>query len=231
MADYFEDNDWCYRVEHARPGSFRRCREALAMHELPRSPSASPFIERAHVVRRLVAIARFQRTHGRLLTTGFFDLVRELRRRDGPDLVAARLLLELVTARGPEWVLAQWCSGELAPLLDGAHAEAGRLGDAFVALRARNDDMTAHAANLEGHAARLEARVASLDDYVPQLDARAITAELELERLRPEVARLTEREATLQRIENGGWWRLRTRLLPLLRAGAGVRRRVSRSER
>jgi lipopolysaccharide transport system ATP-binding protein len=40
----------------------------------------------------------------------------------------------------------------------------------------------------------------------------------------PELAYLRERDATLQRVLTGGWWRLRARLLPLLRLAGRSRR-------
>jgi len=42
-----------------------------------------------------------------------------------------------------------------------------------------------------------------------------------------EVAWLRLRNQTLEAIERGGWWRLRDRLLPVLRLGARVRRRIA----
>jgi glycogen synthase len=68
--------------------------------------------------------------------------------------------------------------------------------------------------------------------------------EPELEQARAELSRLHEavaaeertleflsrRDDTLSRIEQGGWWRLRGRILPLLRFATWVRRRVSRGQ-
>jgi peptidoglycan/xylan/chitin deacetylase (PgdA/CDA1 family) len=60
----------------------------------------------------------------------------------------------------------------------------------------------------------------------------------ELDRLREhvecsaaDIAWLRSRSETLTAIENGGWWRLRTRLQPLLALGARVRRRLARRAR
>jgi glycosyltransferase involved in cell wall biosynthesis len=58
--------------------------------------------------------------------------------------------------------------------------------------------------------------------------ADASAREEEVEALRAEVEALRERAATLDRVTAGGWWRLRGRLLPVLRVASAFRRTVSR---
>jgi hypothetical protein len=58
--------------------------------------------------------------------------------------------------------------------------------------------------------------------------AAEIARDDELAALRAEVDVLRGRAAALERITAGGWWRLRGRLLPLLRAAAALRRTVRR---
>ena len=131
MFSYYEDNDWCLRLERARPASQRRCREAIAVHPDRRPlPDGPQFVRRAFAVRRLRAHARFFATHGILLDTELADLVPELVKSDGSrDDAAARLLLALVDARGPAWTLMTWMGGGLAPLLEPEHAERARLDE------------------------------------------------------------------------------------------------------
>jgi GT2 family glycosyltransferase len=68
-----------------------------------------------------------------------------------------------------------------------------------------------HAADLEPTVDRLEAEVAELWERVNAL-----------------IATVEARDRQLAEITGGGWWRLRERLLPLLRRFAAARRRVSR---
>jgi hypothetical protein len=159
MGAYFEDNEWCHRVALTRPGCFRRSREARALHRVTtRMDAGADYTTRSRAADLLLSHARFYERHGLLLETGLADLVPELRGRDGELRTgAARLLMELLLARGGDWVFMEWMNGGLAPLLrDDAQEE--------------------------------------LLDF------------------------LRERHATLERVENGGWWRLRGRLLPALRA-------------
>lgn len=119
LGAYYEDNEWCYRVSRARPGTFRRSREALMFHHGTRPPKAAPdFVSRSRVVELLASIARFYELHGLLLAPWLFDHVAELRADDGTfDVPSARLLMELVIAKGAEWVLMEWMNRNLDALL------------------------------------------------------------------------------------------------------------------
>jgi GT2 family glycosyltransferase len=127
MAAYFEDNEWCYRVERARPGSFRRSAEALALHhhELKGWPALGTMDLAAilpGVIPYVEAVAHFYRLHG-LVLDGLFAFVPELLAVDGtPDVAAAGLLLDLLLAEGPDRLLARWRAGGLAPLFAGIRA-------------------------------------------------------------------------------------------------------------
>jgi len=182
MAAYFEDNEWSYRVARERPSSFRRSRDALALHRLTERPVFHTGLETR--LARAAACARFYERHGVLLGPWLFDTVPELRAEDGScDLAGARLLMELISRNGPEWTLSAWQDGQLWGLL-GAH--------------------------------RLKARL------------RTASAELarahEAARSREETfAWLYERHLTLRRVEQGGWWRLRGRVLPLIRVAQRLR--------
>lgn len=182
MSTYYEDNEWCLRVAQAREGAFRRCREAVAVHHLrERKLGGATLEDRALTVRLLVSHARFYERHDLLLGPCLFDVVPELRADDGTwDLAAIRLLLELVSSKGPDWVLAAWVAGGLSPLVGASRRER-----------------------------QLEAEVARLREAVTEQEAALVF--------------LHERHQTLDRVEHGGWWRLRGRLLPLLRLASWAR--------
>ena len=160
--------EWCFRVEQQRPGSLRS-----TDGRRPRTaPTGLDYISRSLALEPLLDCARFYARHGTLLAPEVFDLVPELSK---DDVAAAKLLMELLLAKGTDWVFMQWSNGELDILLG-----AGRR----VAERER--------ANAE------------------------VLADL---------AFFQTRHETLERIEAGGWWRLRGVLLPALRVYWQLRRR------
>jgi glycosyltransferase involved in cell wall biosynthesis/GT2 family glycosyltransferase len=199
MSAYYEDNEWCYRIALERPRAFRRCREALAIHHLTRKQLGQKSPEgRALTVKMLTAHARFYERHGVLLSPWLFDVVPELRSEDGScDLRAARLLLELVSAKGAGWTVSAWIDGSLAPLLDGPSQR--------LQLRRASDGL--QGAWLDG--AQWKAEVQRLREAVASQEQT--------------LAFLHQRHETLAAIEQGGWWQLRGRLLPLLRLSEGLR--------
>lgn len=207
MSAYYEDNDWCLRLDRARPASQRRCREAIAVHAAQDpAPGGSSFVGRAEAVRRLSAHARFLATHRKLLHTQLVELVPELARPDGsPDHAAASLLLALIDARGPAWTLMAWGEGALAPLF-----EAPRLREA------------------ESRLASERERVALQHERIDQQEQRIGFQQARLDELEAEIGWLRQRAETLARVEAGGWWRLRGRLAPLLVPASRLRRAVKR---
>ena len=81
-----------------------------------------------------------------------------------------------------------------------------------------------------GQLAQLRARMErAVQEKVAATEERAATAEVAAEAARAEAARAQAEaarvEGTLERIYAGGWWRLRARLLPLLRLAARLRPR------
>ncbi|HEV7920044.1 MAG TPA: hypothetical protein VGR02_04550 [Thermoanaerobaculia bacterium] len=100
----FALHEWCYRTngvvlappEAAQPRARRR-----------RGDSDD---ERRSAAPLLAPIAHFYRKHG-LVMNDVFSVAPEL-----TDTRSARLLLELVSARGVEWIAEQWVEGELGPL-------------------------------------------------------------------------------------------------------------------
>ena len=164
MTAYYEDNDWSLRVTRRDPGAFRRCREAIVLHlGGDATPSGERLEQRWRTAGRLTAHAHFLRRHGKIFANELQDLVPELCNRGGGlDLPAARLLLALVEARGPRWLVAQWQGDGLAPLLRGARLKG--FEDEFERLKAE-----VH------HLAPLEDEVTRLQDEVHQLAPKAET--------------------------------------------------------
>ena len=119
MNAYFEDNSWSLTVSQARPDAFLRSREALVLHHLaPKHSAGADFTARCEIVRLLQNYAHFFDRHGVLLGPWLFDHVSQLRAQDGScDLPSARLLMELVSAKGPDWILMEWMNGDLEGLL------------------------------------------------------------------------------------------------------------------
>lgn len=67
----------------------------------------------------------------------------------------------------------------------------------------------------------MAARIKDLEAEVEHLARRGVAETSEL-------AWLRQRAETLARVEAGGWWRLRGRLLPVIRIGSRLLRRGSR---
>jgi GT2 family glycosyltransferase len=207
MAAYYEDNEWCYRVALDRPAAFRRCREAVAVHHFAAPGFNTPFPRRSATVERLAAYARFHERHGRLMDVDFRHLLPELCGPDGePDWDAARLLLELVTAKGTDWVLAEWYAGGLAPLFE---RDTGELR--AVDAEARADEAAQRAEIAEQQA-----------ELVVQTAAAAEAARADL------AAEVARRDEALREIRESSWWRLHARLLPAIRLARAVERRIRR---
>lgn len=101
----FAIHEWCYRSNDAcftgpdAPAPRRRASRRGDSDE-----------ERRQAAPLLAPIARFYRKHG-LVMKDVFSVAPEL-----TDTRSARLLLELVSARGTEWIAEQWVAGELGPL-------------------------------------------------------------------------------------------------------------------
>ena len=60
-------------------------------------------------------------------------------------------------------------------------------------------------------------------DVLEDID-RVVALESERSAVREHVTWLEARHLTLSRVEAGGWWKLRSRLLPLLRVAAAIKR-------
>jgi hypothetical protein len=98
----------------------------------------------------------------------------------------------------------------------------------FPAFDGKRDDQPARAQEFFARI-REPAGLASLRSEVARAAHSEQSArEEELEALQAEVEALRERALTLDRVTAGGWWRLRGRLLPVLRLASALRRTLSR---
>jgi hypothetical protein len=125
--------------------------------------------------------------------------------------------MSLIAANGVDWTVAEWMNGRLEPLLD--RAEIARLRAEGGVQQAQIAQLEAHAAHLEAYAAEVQAHAVALEDRVTALQAeRSQTGE--------RVAWLEDRHQTLCAVEAGGWWRLRSRVQPLLGPAARIWARI-----
>ena len=100
--------------------------------------------------------------------------------------------------------------------------DAARLRCAAQVLRLREAlDVLVEARQAAEHADWMPARIKELEAAVEQLAGQCDADAAELTWLR-------YRAETLARIEAGGWWRLRARLLPVIRVASRLLRRGSR---
>ncbi len=95
-----------------------------------------------------------------------------------------------------------------------------QLRDVRIALRRAHGEQTARVRAVERRADELHRAVDGLHAEVAARDARVAQLEAQLAAVEVESARRGE---TLAQIEAGGWWRLRRRLLPLMRLAGRAR--------
>jgi GT2 family glycosyltransferase len=122
MSNYYEDNEWCFRVSQSRSGCFRRSCEAIILHHAEHKPwGRKDFVGRAYLVRFISLAAYFYRAHGLLLGCpglDVFTIMPELTRTNETlDLAGARLVMELASTHSDDWLLMEWMNGGLDPVL------------------------------------------------------------------------------------------------------------------
>ena len=119
MRYYFEDNEWCHRINEAGAGKFYRVVEALGIHyHESKAPNPSQPVEesRKQTMKYVETLAYFYRKHD-LIYEGMFHFVPELGPPTNPlSISSARIFLELVNSYGGDWVLNRWNHNQLAPL-------------------------------------------------------------------------------------------------------------------
>lgn len=188
---YFEDNEWCYRLDAWLPGSVRRSVEALALHhQQEKGRCGSGLVGVGDALPFLAAAARFHQLHGRVLDT-VFVFAPELAPGGRQDVAAARLLLELIAAKGTDWVLLNWLNGGLSPL--------------FRATSDRPD------VELRGTLAATTAELAAAHEGLRQAGRQLADAEEGLRQAGREQAaaneRLRQADRELAGIHASRWWR------------------------
>jgi GT2 family glycosyltransferase len=121
MIMYYEDNEWFYRLGRRQPPAiFRRSVHALVLHyQQLKSPREESRDEILRSLPYLQSLAHFYRVHGRILE-GIFVFAPRLVAKGRRDTAAARLLVELIAARGCDWLGREWLAGGLAPLFRGS---------------------------------------------------------------------------------------------------------------
>jgi GT2 family glycosyltransferase len=164
---------------------------------------------------------------GSSITTDYQEFVWERNRARFVDKWGA-LLTEHVPGRGRTWSLPE----DAIPRQDRQLDEAAR----------ERAQLMRGVATAEAFSSRLRDRLAAMDaereqthDAFERTHADLVAAYEELERTHERLAavdaELRIRAEKLARIEAGGWWRLRSRLLPLLRIAAAIRRSAGRDVR
>jgi GT2 family glycosyltransferase len=124
------------------------------------------------MVELLASYARFYQLHGRLLGPWLFEHIPGMRAADGScDLAAARLLMELVIAKGTDWIFMEWMRGDLDGLLSNRRRQAAE----------------AAAARLKSRTAYDASTIDALDTRIAALDTRLNDATLGLQRIEESV--------------------------------------------
>lgn len=119
MRAYYEDLEWCYRLNKLGFGRFYKNGAALALHHhkgVSFSDVSAVEERRRQSGRYIETIAYFYKIHGKIIQN-LFDFVPELGPpTDGLSISSAKLFLELVNSRGCDWTIDKWNNDELAPL-------------------------------------------------------------------------------------------------------------------
>jgi GT2 family glycosyltransferase/exopolysaccharide biosynthesis predicted pyruvyltransferase EpsI len=223
MRYYYEDVEWCVRLNQIGTGRFYRSVEAMAIHyHEPKVPSSflAESERRKRVIMYVESIARFYQVHGKVIEA-LFGFMPELGNpSQSVNVSSAKIVLELINAYGTQWVLDEWNRGELAPLFASAQFQAAAAqkyaempGDSKV-LRLREA-----IANLSERVARDIESITQLEDKLTQ------TTDSFSDQLAAREAQIGSKDAELDRIRGSLGWRLLSRygrikyryLMPLYR--------------
>lgn len=116
MSGYYEDLEWCYRLNMQGEGAFYRSVEALALHHHePKVPDPSlPIEERKRLALPFIqAIANFHARHGCIIQN-LFDFIPELTLQNHqPDILSGKFILRLLGVYGADWLLDNWRQGDI----------------------------------------------------------------------------------------------------------------------
>jgi GT2 family glycosyltransferase/exopolysaccharide biosynthesis predicted pyruvyltransferase EpsI len=223
MRHYYEDVEWCFRLNQSSEGLFCRSVEAMAIHyHEPKAPSTFLGKNERHnlAIRYIESIARFYQAHGKVIEA-IFMFMPEL---GSPiNVSSARKVLELVNAYGSQWVLDEWNQGELAPLFAPALFQAAatrkysELPDDSIVLRLREA-----IASLSGRVARDIEFIAEQED---KIGAQEEKLGAQQDKIGAQEEQLCSKDAELARMRGSLGWRLLSRygrikyrfLLPIYR--------------
>jgi GT2 family glycosyltransferase len=219
MQGYYEDLEWCYRLNQIGEGLFHRSVEALALH-YHRPPTladaASSEDKRQQSVKYIEAIAHFYRIHGRIVQN-IFDFVPELRPpSDQLVISAARMFLELVNSVGTDWLMERWNGNRLDPLFAATRlsTESAQLVEAQGRVMELTDRLAISKAKFSAKTVEdgktIESLTESLAKSNANFNARTVEDGKTIESLRDRLARseqlvrvlVTERRETRKSLEH-----------------------------
>ncbi|MCE9530132.1 MAG: glycosyltransferase [Planctomycetes bacterium] len=196
---YYEDLEWGYRLTHAGEAAIIRCPDAIGIHDTrSKVPDATwPELERRrHAMRFLETMSHFYRKHGLIIEDAPLFMPELGDPNDPRSFTAAKILFELLLAKGSDSVLKMWQEGALSPLF--VNDQKLRL---IEELRAALENREAQLAALKTHVFHRDAQHAALTTHVGHRDAQyaALTREL------------AKRDASLRHVEQSKSWRLANR--------------------
>jgi len=164
MRYYFEDNEWCHRINEAGAGKFYRVVEALGIHyHESKAPDPSQPVEesRKQIMKYVETLAYFYQKHD-LIYVGMFQFVPEVGPPTSPLCISsARIFLELVNSYGGDWVLNRWNSNQLAPLF-AAQSLSTQVAEKAQSIKAFAAQVADHQQALRTLSAQVAARDAEL---------------------------------------------------------------------
>jgi len=171
MQGYYEDLEWCYRLNEMGAGRFYKSAEALTLHYhefAALQESIATADRREQAKKYLESIAHFYKSHGKIIQN-IFDFVPELRPpNDELVISAARMFVELVNSLGTEWVLEKWNRNELDSLF-----AATRVANQSAQLASQSEQLTTQSAQLASQGEHLVSQSAQLANQSEQLAAQS----------------------------------------------------------
>ena len=125
MKAYYEDLEWCYRLNQKGMGRFYKNGAALALHHHQRvsfDELDAVKERRRQSVPYIETIACFYKTHGKIIQN-LFDFVPDLGSpTDALSISSAKIFLELVNTQGGQWTIDKWNNDELESSISGTAA-------------------------------------------------------------------------------------------------------------
>jgi uncharacterized coiled-coil protein SlyX len=193
MRHYFEDNEWCHRINLAGAGKFYRVVEALGIHyHESKAPNPSQPVEesRKQRMKYVETLAYFYQKHN-LIYMGLFHFIPELGAPTSQlSISSARIFLELVNSHGAGWVLDRWNDNQLAPLF-AAESLQTQLAEKEQVIR----DSSAQLAEKEQAIRNFSAQLAQKEQLMREFSAQLAEKE---QAIRNSSAQLAEQEQVIR---------------------------------